>query len=127
MHRTRFAPHTTRCSLLLLALLSIPAFSQPDKPNIVLVLMDDFGYGEIGSFGGGPLRGAPTPNIDSLADDGFKLTNFNVEAECTPSRASLMTGRYGIRTRLRPSGSPRGIWYGLTPHESSLAQLGPPS
>jgi len=55
-----------------------------EKPNIVLVLMDNFGYGEIGVYGGGVLRGAPTPRIDSLADEGFQLTNYNFEAECPP-------------------------------------------
>ena len=84
-----------------------------DKPNIVLVVMDNFGYGEVGVYGGGELRGAPTPNIDSIAQEGFQLTNFNVEAECTPSRASLMTGRYGIRT-VNVQKPPRGIWYGIT-------------
>ena len=83
-----------------------------DKPNIVLVVMDNFGYGEVGVYGGGELRGAPTPNIDSIAQEGFQLTNFNVEAECTPSRASLMTGRYGIRTRQRPEGPQRYlVWH----------------
>ena len=76
--------------------------------------MDNFGYGEIGVYGGGELRGAPTPNVDSLATDGFQLTNFNVEAECTPTRSGLMTGRYGIRTRIKPEGGLRDIWYGLT-------------
>ncbi|WP_082849847.1 sulfatase-like hydrolase/transferase [Halioglobus sp. HI00S01] len=93
------------------------------KPNIVLLLMDNFGYGEVGVYGGGVLRGAPTPNIDSIAHQGFQLTNFNVEAECTPSRAALMTGRYGIRTRLRAEGEPRGIWYGITPWEVTLAEM----
>ena len=74
------------------------------KPNIVLVLMDNFGYGEIGVYGGGVLRGAPTPNIDSIAAEGFQITNYNVEEECTPSRSALMTGRYGIRTRQRQEG-----------------------
>jgi arylsulfatase len=60
------------------------------KPNIVLVLMDNFGYGEIGVYGGGVIRGAPTPNIDSIAAEGFQLTNYNVEAECTPSRSAQM-------------------------------------
>jgi len=82
---------------LLLSLVSAPlALAAPaieNKPNIVLVLMDNFGYGEIGVYGGGVLRGAPTPRIDSIAAEGFQLTNFNVEAECTPSRTSLMTGR----------------------------------
>ncbi len=61
-----------------------------NKPNIVLVLMDNFGYGEVGVYGGGVLRGAPTPNIDSIAAEGFQLANFNVEAECTPSGAKTI-------------------------------------
>ncbi len=78
---------------LLVLIASVPlALAAPDsdnKPNIVLVVMDNFGYGEIGVYGGGVLRGAPTPRIDSIAAEGFQLTNFNVEAECTPSRTSL--------------------------------------
>ena len=69
------------------------AAGSDDKPNIVLVLMDNFGWGEIGVYGGGEMRGAPTPNIDSIATDGLRLTNYNVEAECVPSRAWWMTGR----------------------------------
>ena len=90
---------TTIIGLLLPSLCS--ADSNTSRPNIVLILMDNFGYGEVGVYGGGTLRGAETPNIDSIARDGYQLTNFNVEAECTPSRAALMTGRYGIRTRLQ--------------------------
>ena len=102
---------------------ALAAPGSENKPNIVLVLMDNFGYGEIGVYGGGALRGAPTPRIDSIAEEGFQLTNFNVEAECTPSRSSLMTGRYGIRTRQRPEGPPRGIWYGITKWEITLAEM----
>ncbi len=94
-----------------------------EKPNIVLVLMDNFGYGEIGVYGGGILRGAATPNIDSIAAEGFQLTNYNVEAECTPSRSALMTGRYGIRTRKREDGALRDVWYGITSWEITLAEL----
>jgi arylsulfatase len=72
---------------------TLVALENDKQPNIVLVLMDNFGYGEIGVYGGGVLRGAPTPNIDSIAAEGFQLTNYIVEAECTQSRAALMTGR----------------------------------
>lgn len=99
------------------------AADSDDKPNIVLILMDNFGYGEIGVYGGGVIRGAATPRIDSIATEGFQLTNFNVEAECTPSRSALMTGRYGIRTRQRPDGPPRGVWYGITKWEITLAEM----
>ena len=85
--------------------------------------MDNFGYGEVGVYGGGELRGAPTPNIDSIASEGFQLTNYNVEAECTPSRSALMTGRYGIRTRQRLNQPPRGVWYGITKWEITLAEM----
>ena len=66
---------------------------QPKKPNIVFILMDNLGYGELGSYGGGILRGAPTPRIDALAAEGMRLLNFNVEAQCTPSRSAFITGR----------------------------------
>ncbi len=102
---------------------TLVALENDKQPNIVLVLMDNFGYGEIGVYGGGVLRGAPTPNIDSIAAEGFQLTNYNVEAECTPSRAALMTGRYGIRTRQRQNGPPRGVWYGITQWEITLAEM----
>ena len=104
-------------------LLISPALLAGTRPNIVLVLMDNFGYGEIGLYGGGALRGAPTPYIDSIGDQGFQLTNYNVEAECTPSRSALMTGRYGIRTRLRGQLPPRDVWYGITKWEVTLAEL----
>ena len=115
-------------AFLLGLIMSAPmALASPEsdaKPNIVLVLMDNFGYGEIGVYGGGELRGAATPHIDGIAAEGFQLTNFNVEAECTPSRSALMTGRYGIRTRQRQDGGPpRGVWYGITKWEITLAEM----
>ncbi len=103
-------------------LLSMAAWAEK-QANVVLVLMDNFGYGEIGVYGGGVMRGAPTPRIDSIAREGLQLTNFNVEAECTPSRSALMTGRYGIRTRQRANQPPRGVWYGITKWEVTLAEL----
>ena len=69
-----------------------------NKPNIVFILMDNLGYGEVGSYGGGILRGAATPRIDKLATEGTRLLNFNVEAQCTPSRSAIMTGRFSIRS-----------------------------
>lgn len=57
------------------------------QPNIVFFFWDNFAWGELGCYGGGVLRGAPTPRIDALADEGLKLLNFNVEAQCTPSRS----------------------------------------
>lgn len=71
------------------------AFSQ-NKPNIVLIFPDNVGIGEVNSFGG--VRGVPTPNIDGIGHKGIRLTNFNVEYSCTPSRIAILTGRYAART-----------------------------
>jgi arylsulfatase A-like enzyme len=68
------------------------------QPNIVFFFWDNLGWGEVGCYGGGVLRGAPTPRIDHLASEGLKLLNFNVEAQCTPSRSALLTGRHAIRS-----------------------------
>ncbi len=99
-----------------------PSRSTQRLPNIVLVLMDNLGYGELGVYGGGILRGAPTPRIDHLAAEGTRLLNFNVEAQCTPSRAALMTGRYAIRTGNGsvPIGTAR---YGLVQWEYTIAEM----
>jgi hypothetical protein len=64
------------------------------KPNVVFILADNVGYGDLGPYGGGELRGAPTPRIDQLAQGGLRLTQFLVEPACTPSRAALMTGQF---------------------------------
>src|SRR6187399_1715011 len=74
------------------------ATAESAKPNIVFILMDNLGYGEVGCYGGGVTRGAPTPRIDKLASEGMRLTNFNVEAQCTPSRSAILTGRFSIRS-----------------------------
>jgi arylsulfatase len=92
-----------------------------DRPNVVLVVMDNLGWGEIGAYGGGILRGAETPRLDRLAAEGMQLLNFNVETQCTPSRSALMTGRHPIR-----SGTTRVVWgqlYGMTQWEVTLAEL----
>lgn len=70
------------------------------KPNILIILVDDMGYGDPGAFGGGAMLGAPTPNIDRLAEEGLKLTSAYATPVCTPSRAALMTGRIPARSGL---------------------------
>jgi arylsulfatase A-like enzyme len=70
------------------------------RPNVVFILADNVGYGDLGSYGGGELRGAPTPRLDQMAREGLRLTQYLVEPACTPSRAALMTGQYSIRNGL---------------------------
>ena len=69
-----------------------------DRPNVIYFQVDNLGYGELGCYGGGVLRGAETRRIDQFASEGFQLLNFAPEAQCSPSRAALMTGRHAIRT-----------------------------
>jgi arylsulfatase A-like enzyme len=76
------------------------AVAAEGKPNVVFILADNVGYGDLGPYGGGELRGAPTPRIDQLAREGLRLTQYLVEPGCTPSRAALMTGQYSIRNGL---------------------------
>jgi len=97
------------------------AGAQAKKPNILFILVDNLGYGEIGAYGGGVTRGAPTPRIDSLAKEGTRLLNMNMETQCTPSRSSLITGRFSIRsgTYAVPFG---GVPEGLTQWEITLAE-----
>ncbi|MCW5222631.1 arylsulfatase [Verminephrobacter aporrectodeae] len=92
------------------------------SPNIVLIVADNLGWGELGCYGGGALRGAPTPNIDALAGQGLLLQNFNVESDCVPTRSALMSGRHPIRTGCIQS-VPMGLPQGLTRREITLAQI----
>ena len=93
-----------------------------DKPNVVLILADNLGWGELGCYGGGALRGAATPRIDAFAKEGLLLHNFNVESDCVPTRSALMTGRHPIRTGCLQS-VPPGIPQGLMPWEKTLAEV----
>ncbi|KAF2129693.1 alkaline phosphatase-like protein [Dothidotthia symphoricarpi CBS 119687] len=93
----------------------------PNRPNIVLILADNLGWGELGCYGGGALRGAATPRIDDFATSGLLLHNFNVESDCVPTRSALMTGRHPIRTGCKQS-VPAGQPQGLTPWENTLPE-----
>jgi arylsulfatase A-like enzyme len=76
--------------------------SAPDgkKPNIVMIMTDDVGWGDLGCYGGGVMRGAPTPHLDRLAAEGMRFVNYYGQASCTAGRASFITGRIPIRTAL---------------------------
>ena len=109
-------------TVIFLSLFCAAAAYAREKPNIVLVFMDNFGWGEPGFNGGGIIRGAATPRLDKLADEGLCLKNFNVEVQCTPSRSAIMTGRYAIRSgnSVAPLG---GGVYGLVQWEVTMAEM----
>lgn len=96
--------------------------SAQERPNVVFIFLDNFGWGEPGFNGGGIIRGTPTPSMDALAAEGLRLTNFNVESQCTPSRAATMTGRYGIRSGNHTVPLGGGV-YGLTQWEITMAEM----
>jgi arylsulfatase len=99
-------------AILFTLIFMVSAYCQ-DQPNIVLMFPDNLGVGEVGSYGG--ARGVPTPNIDRLADEGIRLTNFNVEYSCVVSRIALLTGRYAVRTG-------KGYAAGMTLWEETMAE-----
>ena len=68
------------------------------RPNIVYILLDDIGYGEIGTPDLTPSRGYSTPNIDAISREGMTFYRMYTEPSCTPTRVSMMTGRYPVRT-----------------------------
>src|SRR5690606_32437763 len=86
------------------------------KPNIVLIYMDDLGYGDIGPFG---ATNYPTPNLDQLAKQGRKFTDFVVSSPvCSASRAALLTGCYRRRIGISGALGPRAP-IGLDPAETT--------
>ncbi|MEJ1157657.1 arylsulfatase [Prosthecomicrobium sp. N25] len=82
----------------LLASAYTPASAQNAKPNILFIVSDDTGYGDLGPYGGGEGRGMPTPNIDRLASDGMTFFSFYAQPSCTPGRAAMQTGRIPNRS-----------------------------
>jgi arylsulfatase A-like enzyme len=89
-----------------------------DKPNIIYILVDNWGWGDIGVQGGT----VPTPRIDRLASEGIRLTNFNVQNQCTPTRSALHTGRLPIRSGTQKVPAP-GEPDGLARWEYTIAEL----
>ena len=90
------------------------------KPNIIVVLADDLGYGDLGAYGNGMIR---TPNLDRMAAEGARLTTFYASANvCTPSRAGLFTGRYPIRTGLARDVIRQTDTHGLPLSEITIAE-----
>jgi arylsulfatase A-like enzyme len=121
----RRPPKTIRSALaviLALAMLaavtsSVAAKEEGKKPNILLILSDDFGYGDAGVYGGGPGRGMPTPSLDRMADEGMTFFSFYAQPSCTPGRAAVQTGRIPNRSGMttvafqgQGGGLPKAEW-----------------
>lgn len=75
-----------------LAALAVPDAHAEQKPNIILIVSDDTGYGDLGPYGGGEGRGMPTPNIDRLSDEGMTFFSFYAQPSCTPAARPCSPG-----------------------------------
>jgi arylsulfatase A-like enzyme len=110
------------CSMLFavlaaLVLVAGPAGAADKKPNILFIVSDDTGWGDLGPYGGGEGRGMPTPNFDRLAADGMTFFTFYAQPSCTPGRAAMQTGRIPNRSGMttvafqgQGGGLPKAEW-----------------
>ncbi|MFK7847349.1 MAG: arylsulfatase [Rhodothermales bacterium] len=104
---------------LLLSCTLIACEQQPaeKQPNIILILADDMGFGDPGSYN--PASKVPTPNIDRIAEEGIRLTDaHSPSAVCTPTRYGVLTGRYAWRTQLK-----KGVLWGYSPNLIDTARV----
>ena len=85
--------------LLVFAGWTLPAMAKESQPNVIVVITDDQGYGDVGAHGNSMIQ---TPNLDVLHSQSVRLTDYHVDPTCSPTRSALMTGRYSTRT---------GVWH----------------
>ena len=118
---------TSVCSMGLVLVFAAFAsqLNEAERPNVVIILADDLGYGELACYGHPKFR---TPHLDRMAAEGAKLTHFNTPMPfCAPTRASLLTGRYpfrcGMTSNPAPDGGPVADKLHLPPSEILLPQL----
>jgi arylsulfatase A-like enzyme len=112
----------TRIGLAIALLLGVTPFllgqpAKPKKPNVIVILTDDQGHGDLGFHGNPKIR---TPNIDKFAKQSVRMKNFYVSPVCSPTRSSLMTGRYNYRTGVVDTFQGRSMMH---PDEVTIAEL----
>jgi len=117
-------PHLNICNLLVICLLSVVVFGCTEKkqPNIIIIMADDLGYGDLGCYGASHLQ---TPNIDRLADSGIMFLDYHSNGTvCSPTRAALLTGRYQQRSGIEGVVTAAGHRHtGLSPEEYTIADF----
>ena len=101
-----------------LSLLSARSFAQENPhPNVIIIMTDDQGYGDLGITGNPHLR---TPVLDKFATESIRFNNFYVSPVCAPTRSSLMTGRYSLRTGVRDTYNGGAI---MASNEVTIAEM----
>lgn len=110
--------------LILVIWATIPAYASDtpkSTPNVIVILTDDLGYGDLGSYGAETIR---TPNLDRMAAEGMRFTNaYSSSSNCSPSRAGLLTGRYPIRSGMAHQVLFVSDTYGLPHSELTIAEM----
>ena len=120
--RRKFLKAISSVTFASLGTLPVWGASRKQKPNIIIILADDLGYGDVGCFGSKRFK---TPNLDNLAADGIRFTDFHANgAVCSPTRAALLTGRYPQRTGITGVVTAKGHRHtGLDLCETTFAEL----
>jgi arylsulfatase A-like enzyme len=115
-----WAKHIFSLATLLITL-SMAVLAQTKKPNIILILADDLGVGDLGIYGQKFIK---TPNLDVMAKNGMRFTNFYSSSPvCAPSRASLMTGKHQGHARIRGNENLKGERVPLRPEDTTIAEI----
>ena len=117
--------HLKKGVLLISLILLVCSYVQSQRPNIIYIMTDDMGYGDLSGYG---RKDYLTPNMDKLASQGIKFVNaYSAGPLCTPTRAAFMTGRYPARTPvglIEPlTGNKEDTAFGLTTEYPSIATL----
>lgn len=107
--------------LVLPSTLSAQGGRQTSRPNILVIMADDIGYWNVGAYSRG-MMGAPTPNLDRIANEGIIFTDHYAHPSCTPGRAAFITGQLPIRTGLTTVSTP-GSPVGIDPRDPTLARV----
>ena len=107
--------------IALLGLIALSAQAKTDKPNILVIWGDDIGWSNISAYHQGMLGGS-TPNIDRIANEGARFTDYYGEQSCTAGRSAFVTGQHPLRTGLLKVGLP-GADIGLRPEDPTIAEL----
>ena len=107
--------------LAVAAMLVQPPAQAADKPNILVIFGDDIGYWNL-SYNNDGMMGYRTPNIDRIANEGMRFTDYYAEQSCTAGRAAFITGQMPVRTGLTKVGIP-GADLGIQKEDPTLAEL----
>ena len=117
----RFRSLFSVCASVALMLIGQAAQAASDKPNILVIFTDDVGLSNVGAYHQG-LMSSRTPNIDRIADEGMRFTDYYAEPSCTAGRSAFLTGQFPVRTGLHSVGLP-GDPVGLNPATPTLPEL----